>query len=53
MNITLYASFPDAHLAEKAPAALLDRGAEQKDLSAPTIFGPMRTRLWSIRRLLA
>mgnify|MGYP003610864842 CR=1 FL=1 len=38
MNITLYASFPDAHQAEKALAALLDRGAEQKDLSA--LFPP-------------
>lgn len=38
MNITLYASFPDAHLAEKALAALLDRGADQKDLSA--LFPP-------------
>lgn len=34
MNVTLYANFPDAAQAEQALAALLDRGADRKDLSA-------------------
>lgn len=34
MNVTIYASFPDAARAEQALAALLDQGAQVEDLSA-------------------
>lgn len=48
MNCTLYASFPNAADAEKAIAAVMDRGAQLDDLSAlfpPTYGKPAESNL--------
>lgn len=42
MTSTLYASFADAHLAEKALGALLDHGAKKEDLTAMFPAGYLR-----------